>query len=114
MAAAEKAIIADNEIWGDFLTEQHLRGNEFDLDEMRSTFGKMDEKFKNRGVSRAVLQSHHASLVGYRSYTERFVKDYGLDDEQVEAAMSILGEIEAQAKTHLASVKNQEDATSKR
>ncbi len=52
--------------------------------------------------------------MGYRSYTDRFVKDYGLDDTQIEAAMSILREIEARAKAHLAAVKNEEASISKR
>lgn len=149
LVAAQKAILEGNEVWGDILSEDQRRLHEFDLNEMRNTFGKMDENFKNWEAGRPVLQpifpryvkkddepkrpkkptprsvisdkpfkqpvgsSHEAWLTGYRSYTERFVKDYALDDTQIEAAMSILREIEARAKGHLAGVKNEEAAISK-
>ena len=149
LVAAQKAILEGNEIWGEFLSEEQRRLHEFDLNEMRSTLGKMDENFKNWEAGEPVLQpifprhvkkkdepkrpkrptpgpvidkepfkkhlgdSQDTWLAGYRSYTERFVKDYGLDDTQVEAAMSILREIEARGTAHVASVKNEEAAISK-
>lgn len=149
LLAAQKAIMEGNEVWGDTLSEDQRRLHEFDLNEMRNTFGKMDENFKNWEAGQPVLQpifpryvkkdnepkrpkrpalgplisdepfkklvgdSQETWLTGYRSYTERFVQDYALDDTQIEAAMSILREIEARAKGHLASVKNEEAAITK-
>ncbi len=61
----------------------------------------------------AVVNSHDAWLIGYGTYTKRFIKDYGLDDTQIEAAMSILREIEARANAHVSKVKTKEAAISK-
>lgn len=149
LVAAQKAILEGNEVWGEFLSEEQRRLHEFDLNEMRSTLGKMDENFKNWEAGEPVLQpifpryskkddepkrpkkptpgpviaekpfkklvvdSQETALAGYRNFTERFVKDYALDDTQIEAAMSILREIEARAKAHVAKVKTKEAAISK-
>lgn len=149
LVAVQKAILEGNEIWGEFLSEEQRRLHEYDLNEMRSTLGKMDENFKNWEAGEPVLQpifprhvkkkdepkrpkrpsleplildkssrqpvgnTQETWLAGYRNFTERFVKDYALDDTQIEAAMSILREIEARAKAHVAKVKNEEAAISK-
>lgn len=80
----------------------------------RPTKPPVGPMISNESFKTHVPDTQDAWLRGYRNYVERFVKDYILDETQIEAATSILREIEARAEAHLASVKGAQNKINQR
>ncbi len=120
---AEKAIFDANEEWRHILTPQQKRKHDFDLDEMRKTFTKIHGNFDQwakgvpsdggifppakippgdpprpprppRGIH-PVVESIDISI--FDTYVEEFIKDFELDEGQVDSARSILQEFKTKA-----------------
>jgi len=120
---AEKAIFDANEEWRHILTEPQKRTHDFDLNEMGKTFTKIHGNFDQwaKGVPgdhgifppaeippnnpprpprppkgiHPVVESADISI--FDTYVEEFIKDFELDDGQIDSARSILEEFKTKA-----------------
>lgn len=124
LEAAQEAIFDANKLWREYLTDEQKRVHDFDLEEMRKTFKKMDENFEHmaRGEPSDDRIFPQPELGGqpprppkpegpdlptprweflpnkiFATLVERFIKEYELDDGQITSARSILEEFKAKA-----------------
>ena len=129
-ALAKEAIFAANERWRAILTDEQIRVHDFDMNEMESTFAKMDENLQHwqegdastNIVPTANLDKQPPPPTGppgpirktlfdpipiLETLVEQFIKDYGLTEGQITAAQSILEEFKNQAIDYRDSKKNE-------
>lgn len=126
---AQAAILEANEEWRGILNDQQMQLHDYDLKEMRTTFGDMEQQFNqweqgraqaNQGIFPAARvdkppvvnpqppepgKSATAKVIGQKEewwdgYVESFMKDYELDAGQITTAQSILKEMKERAAAY--------------
>lgn len=121
---AEEAILQANMEWRQFLTEEQLRTHDFDLAEMKKTFSQIDKNFGDweagsptdgpiiptaepLASSPPKPKKPSVGLPGperrlmdpgvFDAIVDKFLKDYDLDQGQIDSARSILVEFKDKA-----------------